>query len=254
VSKPLAIDLFCGLGGWTEGFLAEGYDVIGFDIERRTYPAQLVLQDVLTLHGSQFRNAAIIVASPPCQAYSYRAMPWKWAWVGRAKWHYGSFYLWGDVPALMPFASGRKVPIQSWSDYGKPGYKAQGFNTTADQRLREATKNDGGSWFNQAHNTESGTGQNPDGRKLPNGNCRARRFEDRPIKRLTDASGTWFDKGDGKFVRSDTAATSGSKRKLAAAQIAKIPFELARHIAAVFKPLPGSNQTRTRMPVFNPEI
>lgn len=31
---PLAIDLYCGLGGWAEGFLAEGYDVIGFDIER----------------------------------------------------------------------------------------------------------------------------------------------------------------------------------------------------------------------------
>ena len=75
--KHLAIDLFCGLGGWTEGLLAEGYDVIGFDIERRPYPAQLVLQDVTTLHGSQFRNAALIVASPPCQAYSYRAMPWK---------------------------------------------------------------------------------------------------------------------------------------------------------------------------------
>jgi len=30
--KPLAIDLFCGLGGWAEGLLAEGWDVIGFDI------------------------------------------------------------------------------------------------------------------------------------------------------------------------------------------------------------------------------
>jgi hypothetical protein len=81
-----------GLGGWTEGFLAEGWDVIGFDIERHRYvsrvsakaledgaihihadldqyPAQLVLQDVLTLHGSQFRNADCIVASPPCQEW-----------------------------------------------------------------------------------------------------------------------------------------------------------------------------------------
>jgi DNA (cytosine-5)-methyltransferase 1 len=32
--KPLAVDLFCGLGGWAEGFLAEGYEVIGFDIEQ----------------------------------------------------------------------------------------------------------------------------------------------------------------------------------------------------------------------------
>jgi hypothetical protein len=23
-------------------------------------------------------------------------------WVGRAQWHFGSYYLWGDVPALMP--------------------------------------------------------------------------------------------------------------------------------------------------------
>lgn len=28
-------------------------------------------------------------------------------WVGSARWHYGSFYLWGDVPALMPFTERR---------------------------------------------------------------------------------------------------------------------------------------------------
>src|ERR1039458_1039136 len=84
MNRPLAIDLYCGLGGWTDGLLAEGYDVIGFDIERHTYgehryPAQLVVQDVCTLHGSQFKDATLIVASPPCQEYSYMAMPWKLA-------------------------------------------------------------------------------------------------------------------------------------------------------------------------------
>jgi hypothetical protein len=84
LSRPLAVDLFCGLGGWTSPLLAEGYRVIGFDIERHQYgahryPAQLVIQDVPTLHGSQFRDATLIVASPPCQAYAWMAMPWKLA-------------------------------------------------------------------------------------------------------------------------------------------------------------------------------
>ena len=210
--KPLAIDLFCGLGGWTDGLLAEGYDVIGFDIERHEYgderyPARLVIQDVLTLHGSQFREAALIVASPPCQAYSYRAMPWKRAkalpppdnslfeacfriqreaceaaghhiplvvenvrgaqpWVGRSRWNFGSFHLWGDVPALMPpktKAGGHKQP-------GLSGPRANGC---------------GDAWFQ------------------------------------------------------DGAARHGSKsqaRKRASAMIAKIPLPLSRHIAAVYHP------------------
>src|SRR5271155_5632734 len=93
--KPLAIDLYCGLGGWTEGLLAEGYYVVGFDNVRHAYgderyPGELVIQDVLTLHGRQFKDAALIVGSSPCQEFSYRAMPWKRAkampppWLGIA--------------------------------------------------------------------------------------------------------------------------------------------------------------------------
>src|SRR6185312_4685316 len=165
--RPLAIDLFCGLGGWTDGLLAEGYEVVGFDIERHVYgehryPAQLVVQDVLTLHGAQFRDADLIVASPPCQFFSYTAMPWTRAkalaaevradparlekelalfnacfriqreasaaagrhipmvvenvrgaipWVGRSRWNFGSYHLWGDTPALMPAPfKAQKVP------------------------------------------------------------------------------------------------------------------------------------------------
>jgi hypothetical protein len=159
--KPLAIDLYCGLGGWTDGLLAEGYAVIGFDVERHEYgddcyPAQLVLQDVNTLRGAQFTDAALIVASPPCQEYSYRSMPWKrakalpppdnvlfdacfriqreaieaagrfiplvvenvrgaQAYVGRSRWNFVSFLLWGEVPALMPIRiAGEGVKAGSW--------------------------------------------------------------------------------------------------------------------------------------------
>jgi hypothetical protein len=217
--KPLAVDLFCGLGGWAEGLLAEGYDVIGFDIERRVYgehryPGQLVVQDVTTLHGSQFRGADLIVASPPCQEYSYMAMPWVLAkakaaairadktgaeierlnrlfnacfriqreaceaagrhiplivenvrgaqpWVGRARWNFGPFYLWGDVPALIPIAI-------------------------------KKDRKQGGDWFAEAR--KGGVG--------------------------------------------GTSASFGSKspqRKMASALIAKIPEPLSRHIAATFR-------------------
>jgi hypothetical protein len=178
--KPLAIDLFCGLGGWAEGLLAEGWTVIGFDIERHDYgtggyPGQLVIQDVLTLHGSQFRNANLIVASPPCQAYSYRAMPWKRAkalpppdnslfeacfsiqreaseaagryiplvvenvrgaqkWVGRAAWHSGSMYFWGDVPALMPiYRYQKQLGHLSWF-YSNYEESARRFSSHSRQR------------------------------------------------------------------------------------------------------------------------
>lgn len=35
MGKPLMVDLYAGLGGWAFGGIAEGYDVVGFDIERR---------------------------------------------------------------------------------------------------------------------------------------------------------------------------------------------------------------------------
>lgn len=273
----LGIDLFCGLGGWTEGLLAEGYQVIGFDIEQHVYgdhryPAQLVLQDVLTIHGRQFKDADLIVASPPCQAYSYRAMPWKRAkalpppdnslfeacfrlqreasaaagrhiplvvenvkgaqpWVGRARWHYGSFYLWGDVPALMPMV--RKHAKVGGLDWNKriPG---QAFNTHAERLCQERFKNTGGSWFGRAHNTTSGHGHNPDGRD-GHAHCAMRADPRDHIKQ----GGDWFSDPN-SASRTSAGNVRGGKRSLkraaASAMIAKIPLALARHIAAVYHP------------------
>jgi hypothetical protein len=137
----LAIDLCCGRGTWTDGFLAMGYDVIGFDVIRQPeYRGRLVLQDVATIDGQRLHQAAVIVASPPCEEFSRWQMPWTRAkhppvpslalveacqriareagvplilenvraaqrWLGRAVAHLGPVYLWGDgVPALLPMS------------------------------------------------------------------------------------------------------------------------------------------------------
>jgi hypothetical protein len=274
--KPLCIDLFCGLGGWAEGFLAEGYDVIGFDIERHDYgtggyPGQLVLQDVLTLDGRQFKNAAVIVASPPCQAYSYRAMPWTRArtlpppdnslfeaclriaqeaqvpiiienvrgaqkWIGKAAWHFGPYYLWGDVPALMPFARAPKVPGISWSGSDKPGYVPQGFNTVAAQNVKKC----GGVHAGRILANVTGAKYERDGLTKTagyvnkrDGHSHTRHLTNQRESDIVKQHGSgaeWFDIGIAKHSSKSTS------RKAASAQIAKIPFPLAQHIAKVFKP------------------
>lgn len=250
MSRPLAIDLFCGLGGWTEGLLAEGYDVVGFDIEQHVYgehryPAQLVIQDVLTLHGSQFRSAALIVASPPCQAYSYRAMPWKRAkalpppdntlfescfriqreaceaagrhiplvvenvrraqkWVGQARWNFGSFYLWGDVPALMPPTfKGRRVAGFRFDGSGK-SFQSASVELTGHGRGR-----------NPVNGNKAGHWTNPD----ENG---------------TKCGGDWFNASQPSISR--MTSSKSPARKFASAMIAKIPLPLSRHIAATYYP------------------
>ena len=250
--KPLALDLCSGLGGWAEGLEAEGWDVIRVDIadmfsQTGTPKPQgclLMLQDIRAFHGFQARQCKLIVASPPCTEFSWMAMPWSRAkhvaralrgegefpenyrgsrtieqltalfdacfriqreaceaagrhiplvvenvrgaqpWVGRARARYGSFFLWGDVPALMPMTKRHiKVAGFRFDGSGKSFQSA----SVARNPVHEGVKQRG-------------------------------------------SGAVWFDTGICK---------SGSKsnaRKAASAIIARIPFELARYIAATFKP------------------
>lgn len=63
--KPLAIDLFCGLGGWTDGLLAEGYEVIGFDISK--YSSK----------SNSRKAAAAMIAKIPLTLSRHIAAIWK---------------------------------------------------------------------------------------------------------------------------------------------------------------------------------
>ena len=299
MTAPLCIDLFSGLGGWTDGFLAAGYECVGFDIERHVYgdhqyPAQLVLQDVLTLHGAQFRDAAVIVASSPCQAYSYMAMPWSRAkqiaralrgedefpekyngyrtlsdlnalfeapkriqreaiaaagrfipmiqenvrgaipWVGRSAWNFGSYHLWGDVPALMP------VPHRAHK--ANPDGSAHGVGSwfaVADSKHRGASVNvsEGVKAGDRCRDKETGkwtTGWNV-------ANARAFKASEARITERDGVSeegrkigGDWFAKGVSSSMR--LYSSKSPARKAASAAIAKIPFALARHIAECYYP------------------
>jgi hypothetical protein len=140
-------------------------------------------------------------------------------WVGRAQWHYGSFYLWGDVPALMP----QVIRAQKFNSDGTAHGQGSWF-AIADSKNR-GSKNTGGSWFNIAHNTTSGKGQNPDGRKT----------RDHPNIRDGHTHTRHLTNPDEHRSECDKRDQIGVSRKFASAMIAKIPLPLSRHIAAVYR-------------------
>lgn len=264
---PIVYDLYCGLGGWTEGFLSEGYRCIGFDIEAHDYgtggyPGELRIRDIRSIHGSELKDATCIVGSSPCQEFSYRAMPWKRAkalpppylgielfnaqfriqreaieaaghyipmvvenvrgaqkWVGQARYHYGSFYLWGDVPALMP----KPERVAKVAGFRFDGESHGSFQSAAVAKM-EGVKADGSGW------TEKGS--------LVSHN---RLVANTGVKQAGISGPRNNGKGDAWFQ--DGAAQHGSKsnaRKAASALIAKIPFALSSRIARCLKPIDTS--------------
>jgi len=127
-------------------------------------------------------------------------------WVGRAPWHYGSYYLWGDIPALMPSAGALKAPGQNWSRYKETGEVSPHWNVSAMKNPGHINKRDGHTHTRHLTNpAEHGVKQRGSGE-------------------------VWFDNGIASLP------SSSPRRKASSALIAKIPLPLARHIAAVYYP------------------
>jgi hypothetical protein len=127
-------------------------------------------------------------------------------WVGRAAWNYGSFYLWGDVPALMPMTlpgrmkgcvgtvngSGKHREQSSW-DHKVPGFRFDGsgksFQTASVDHLK-----------------------------------------------LKDADGYVREHDNALGWKAPRTSSHSTARKAASAMIAKIPAPLAQWIARAYKP------------------
>lgn len=77
------LDLFCGIGGWSDGFAIEGFEVIGVEINpniAKLYKHPVIIQDINTLDGKQFKDYDVIVGSPPCRDFSIFAKRFGKTW------------------------------------------------------------------------------------------------------------------------------------------------------------------------------
>lgn len=82
-----ALDLYCGLGGWSDGLAEVGFEVLGVEIREdlaRLYKHPVIVADVRDLVPAKFKGYDLIVGSPPCRDFSAQARcafrkgnPWK---------------------------------------------------------------------------------------------------------------------------------------------------------------------------------
>lgn len=73
------LDCFSGMGGVSDGFALEGFDVTGIDIvdapKMLGYKHRFIQADMATLKGEDFQGYDVVWGSPPCRDFSFLA---KW--------------------------------------------------------------------------------------------------------------------------------------------------------------------------------
>lgn len=295
--KPVVIDLCSGRCGWGKAFVAEGWEVMAFDLEPMIGGGEIpdgitvFREDIRKLNGYDLRaaNPSLVVASPPCTEYSYMAMPFSRGkqiaaalrdqgvfpegytgsrtipeltalyracfriarelgvpivlenvkgaqpWVGRAKANYGSYYLWGDVARV-----GNRVVRDTVPVFGMPGVAAYRDRKSQNAPLDAAPSEGTGktTWFWSNSRGESRThhvGEKTSGHvNKRDGFSHTRHLtnqrESDAVKQAGLSGPAWFDHG------AASVSSKSDSRKAASALIAEIPWELASHIARVFKP------------------
>jgi hypothetical protein len=252
--KPLAVDLCSGLGGWAEGLEAEGYDVIRVDIEDmfaatgtpKPPGCLLMLQDIQTIHGSQFKGVDLIVASPPCQEYSYMAMPWSLAKAKAAAIRADAtgaelvrltalFNACFRIQREACEAAGRYIPMLVENVRG------------AQPWVGRARWNCGSMYFwgdvpalmpPHRHVKVQSFRFDGSGRSFQSAAVREHNLPEgvRPTSLAWGNESRWFNDGPRSPGSISSSSSSSPARKAASARIAKVPFEVSNWIGKCFKP------------------
>ena len=174
------LDLFCGRGGWTNAFLARGWECVGVDLNPQPeYKGQFIQRDVLTIGPEFVKEFDFVCASSPCEEFSIHGMKcfhpnppfpdmglvlFCWTrrlldnagityvmenvrpahqFVGKASHKCGPFYLWGNgVPLLMAQGITKGTKFGLDKDGSREGRKKHDpyYNTGSSSKARREYK------------------------------------------------------------------------------------------------------------------
>jgi len=240
-------------------------DMGGYPPEARLHLQDIKTVTAETIRALDPRPVGFVWASPPCQEFSYRSFPFKrcrelaknvlpdkslWEaaeriakelnapmvienvrgaqpYMGKAAAHYGSFYLWGDVPAMLPIGCPRKG-FQRLKDSENPSDPWGGFGGSSHGAKME---------FGIGR---TNLGVQPTYKKISGGRYRVHTFpgEYECKDPVTFKKMVGYEKYKNRFEDHESAQMSSksNSRKEWSAKAAMIPLELSTWIGKCFLP------------------